>query len=418
MTIAERILAAHCGRKRVSPGEFVNISVDLAFCQEGMAPLVVEAFREIEIEKVFDTQKVVFMVDHCCPSKDIPSAEQAKTQRQFAREQGAIYYDVGRGGIGHVLVPEEGLALPGQVIVGADSHTCTAGALGAFATGMGATDIAVAMATGEVWMKVPPTLKFVFHGKLPRWVSGKDLILHTIGDIGVDGALYSAMEFTGEAIGELDMDGRFTMANMAIEAGGKVGLFHVDEKTRQYIKEHGNKPFTACEPYEDAQYAEVIEYDVEKLEPQVALPDIPSNVKPVSRVGDVPIDQVVIGACTNGRLNDLRTAAKILKDRKIHDDLRCIIIPGTQRVYLDALTEGLIESFVRAGAVVGTPSCGPCAGLHMGILASGERALSTSNRNFVGRMGSPKSQVYLAGPAVAAASAVMGRIAGPEEVLS
>jgi len=418
MTIAERILAAHCGRERVSPGEFVNVSVDMAFAQEGMSPLVVEAFRKLEIEKVFDTRKVVFMVDHCCPSKDIPSAEQAKTQRDFAREQGAIYYDVGRGGIEHVLIPEEGLALPGQVIVGADSHTCTAGALGAFATGMGATDIAVAMATGEVWMKVPPTLKFVFNGKLPEWVGGKDLILHTIGDIGVDGALYSAMEFTGDAIGELDMDGRFTMANMAIEAGGKVGLFHVDDKTRRYIAEHGNKPFTAYEPYEDAQYAKVIVYDVEKMEPQVAMPDIPSNVTPVSGVGDIPIDQVVIGACTNGRLSDLRAAAQILKGRKIHKDLRCIVIPGTQKVYLDALREGLIETFVEAEAVVGTPSCGPCAGLHMGILASGERALSTSNRNFVGRMGSPKSRVYLSGPAVAAASAVLGRIAGPEEVLS
>jgi 3-isopropylmalate/(R)-2-methylmalate dehydratase large subunit len=317
-----------------------------------------------------------------------------------------------------VLIPEEGLALPGQVIVGADSHTCTSGALGAFATGMGATDIAVAMATGEVWMKVPPTLKLVYHGKLPRWVSGKDLILYTIGDIGVDGARYSAMEFTGEAMAELDMDGRFTMSNMAIEAGAKVGLFHVDEKTRRYIAEHGNKPFKACEPDKDARYAKVIEYDVGKMEPQVALPDIPSNVRPVSRVGEVPIDQVVIGACTNGRLNDLRVAAQILKGRQVHAGLRCIVIPGSQRVYLDALKEGLIESFIRAGAAVSTPTCGPCAGLHMGILASGERALSTSNRNFVGRMGSPKSEVYLASPAVAAATAVLGRIASPGEVAS
>jgi 3-isopropylmalate/(R)-2-methylmalate dehydratase large subunit len=418
MTIAEKILAAHCGRKSVEPGEFVNVSVDLAFAQEGMSPLVVEAFRQLEIDRVFDPQKVVFMVDHSCPSKDIASAEQSKLQRAFAREQGAIYYDVGRGGIEHVLIPEEGLALPGQVIVGADSHTCTSGALGAFATGMGATDIAVAMATGEVWMKVPPTLKFVFHGKLPKWVSGKDLILYTIGDIGVDGARYSAMEFTGEAMAELDMDGRFTMSNMAIEAGAKVGLFHVDEKTRTYIAEHGNKPFTAYAPDTDARYAQVIEYDIGKLEPQVALPDIPSNVKPVSRVGEIAIDQVVIGACTNGRLNDLRVAAQILKGRQVHEGLRCIVIPGSQRVYLDALKEGLIESFVRAGAAVSTPTCGPCAGLHMGILASGERALSTSNRNFVGRMGSPKSEVYLASPAVAAASAVLGRIASPGEVMS
>jgi 3-isopropylmalate/(R)-2-methylmalate dehydratase large subunit len=418
MTIAEKILAAHSGREKVEPGEFVNVSVDLAFAQEGMTPLVVEAFRQLEIDRVFDPGKVVFMVDHSCPSKDIPSAEQSKLQREFAKEQGTIYYDVGRGGIEHVLIPEQGLALPGQVIVGADSHTCTSGALGAFATGMGATDIAVAMATGEVWMKVPPTIKFVYHGKLPKWVTGKDLILHTIGDIGVDGARYSAMEFTGEAASELDMDGRFTMSNMAIEAGAKVGLFPVDEKTRKYITEHGNKPFTACEPDKDARYADVIEYDVSKMEPQVAIPNIPSNVKPISRVGDVRIDQVVIGACTNGRLNDMRAAAQILKGRKIHEDLRCIVIPGSQQVYLDALEEGLIESFVRAGAAVSTPTCGPCAGLHMGILASGERALSTSNRNFVGRMGSPESEVYLAGPAVAAASAVLGRIAHPEEVVS
>jgi len=418
MTIAEKILAAHSGRKKVEPGEFVNVSVDLAFAQEGMTPLVVDAFRQLKIERVFDPGKVVFVVDHSCPSKDIPSAEQAKLQREFAREQGAVYYDVGRGGIEHVLIPEEGLALPGQVIVGADSHTCTSGALGAFATGMGATDIAVAMATGEVWMKVPPTLKLVYHGRLPEWVSGKDLILHTIGDIGVDGARYSAMEFTGEAADALDMDGRFTMANMAIEAGAKVGLFQVDEKTRTYVAEHGNGPFTAYAPDKDARYARVIEYDAGKIEPQVALPSIPSNVRPVSRVVDVRLDQVVIGACTNGRLSDLRIAAQILKGRKVHGDLRCIVIPGSQRVYLDALKEGLIESFVRAGAAVSTPTCGPCAGLHMGILASGERALSTSNRNFVGRMGSPKSEVYLAGPAVAAASAVLGRIAGPEEVVS
>jgi len=418
MNIAEKILAAHCGKKSVEPGEFVNVSVDLAFAQEGMTPLVVEAFRQLEIDRVFDPRKVVFMADHSCPNKDIPSAEQAKLQREFAREQGAVYFDVGRGGIEHVLIPEEGLALPGQVIVGADSHTCTSGALGAFATGMGATDIAVAMATGQVWMRVPPTLKFVYHGKLPKWVSGKDLILYTIGDIGVDGARYSAMEFAGEAMSELDMDGRFTMANMAIEAGAKVGLFQVDEKTRKYIADHGNRPFTAYAPDKDARYENVIEYDIETLEPQVALPSIPSNVKPVSRVGDVRVDQVVIGMCTNGRLDDLRAAAQLLKGRKVHKDVRCIIIPGTQRVYLDALQEGLVEAFIRAGAAVSTPTCGPCAGLHMGVLAAGERAVSTSNRNFVGRMGSPKSEVYLASPAVAAASAVLGRIGSPGEVVS
>jgi 3-isopropylmalate/(R)-2-methylmalate dehydratase large subunit len=418
MTLAERILAAHSGKKEVSPGEFVNVSVDLAFAQEGMTPLVVEAFRKLEVDRVFDPEKVVFMADHACPNKDIASAEQAKIQRMFAREQGALYFDVGRGGIEHVLIPEQGLALPGQVIVGADSHTCTSGGLGAFATGMGATDIAVAMAAGEVWMKVPSTIKFIYHGKLPKWVSGKDLILYTIGEIGVDGALYSVMEFTGEAMAELNMDGRFTMANMAIEAGAKTGIFHVDEKTRKYLTEHGDKPFTAYAPDGDAQYAKVIEYDVSKIEPQVALPSIPSNVKPISQVGDIKLDQVMIGACTNGRLGDLRSAAEILKGKQVHPDLRCIIIPGSQRVYLDALKEGLIETFVKAGAAVSTPTCGPCAGLHMGILASGERGLSTTNRNFVGRMGSPKAEVYLASPAIAAASAVLGRIASPKEILS
>jgi 3-isopropylmalate/(R)-2-methylmalate dehydratase large subunit len=418
MTLSERILAAHSGKKEVSPGEFVNISVDLVFAQEGMTPLVVDAFRKLKAGKVFDPKKVVFINDHSCPSKDIDSAEQAKIQRMFAKEQGTLYFDVGRSGIEHVLIPEEGLALPGQVIVGADSHSCTSGALGAFATGMGATDIAVAMATGEVWMKVPPTIKFAYHGKLPKWVSGKDLILHTIGDIGVDGALYSAMEFTGEAIGELGMDGRLTMANMAVEAGAKNGIFPVDGKTMEYLKQHGDKSFTAYDSDENAFYAKVIEYDVGKMELQVAFPSIPSNVKPISQAGDIKLDQVMIGACTNGRLSDLRVVAEILKGKHVHHDLRCIIIPGSQRVYLDALREGMIETFVKAGAAVSTPTCGPCAGLHMGVLASGERGLSTTNRNFVGRMGSPKSEIYLAGPAVAAASAVLGRIASPEEVLS
>jgi 3-isopropylmalate/(R)-2-methylmalate dehydratase large subunit len=418
MTIVEKILAAHSGRKDVSPGEFINVSVDLAFAQEGMTPLIVDAFEELEADRVFAPKKVVFMFDHACPSKDIGSAEQARIQRTFAKKHGAIYYDVGKGGIEHVLIPEEGLALPGQVIVGADSHTCTSGALGAFATGMGATDIAVAMATGEVWMKVPPTIKFVYHGKLPKWVDGKDLILHTIGDIGVDGALYAAMEFAGEAMDELNMDGRFTMANMAVEAGAKTGIFRVDEKTEKYLAEHGGKPYEVCGSDEDAQYERVIEYDAGKIEPQVALPGIPSNVRPISMVEETRLDQVMIGACTNGRIGDLRAAAEILKERQIHPDLRCIVIPGTQRVYLEALKEGLIEIFIRAGVAIGPPTCGPCAGLHMGVLASGERGLATTNRNFVGRMGSPSAEIFLSGPAVAAASAVLGRIAGPEEVLS
>jgi 3-isopropylmalate/(R)-2-methylmalate dehydratase large subunit len=417
LTLAEKILAAHSGKKRVSPGDFLSVSIDLAFGHDRVTPLIVKAFRELEVDKVFEPEKVVFIVDHACPARDILSAEQAKTQHRFAREQGTLYFELGRGGMEHVLIPEQGLALPGQVIVGGDSHTCTYGALGAFATGMGATDIAVAMATGEVWMKVPPTIKFVYGGKPPQWVSGKDLILYTIGDIGVDGALYSVMEFTGEAMHEMDMDGRFTMANMAIEAGAKAGLFEVDEKTRQYVRDHGNRPFTAYESDPDADYVRVIEYDVSKVEPQVAFPSIPSNVRPVSQAGEVKLDQVVIGECTNGRLNDLRVAARILKDRQVHADVLCIVIPGSQRVELEALKEGLIESFLKAGAVVMPPTCGPCAGLHMGVLASGERALATTNRNFVGRMGSPKAEVYLANPAVAAASAVLGRIASPDEVI-
>jgi 3-isopropylmalate/(R)-2-methylmalate dehydratase large subunit len=418
MTLSERILAAHSGRKEVGPGDFVNVSVDLVFAQEQMTPLVVDAFRKLKVGKVFDPRKVLFINDHSCPSMDIDAAEQAKMQRLFAEEQGTRYFGVGRGGIEHVLIPEEGLALPGQVIVGADSHTVTSGALGAFATGLGSTDIAVAMATGEVWMKVPPTIKFMYHGKLPKWVGGKDLILYTIGDIGVDGALYSAMEFGGEAIGALGIEGRLTMANMAVEAGAKNGIFPVDAKTMEYLGQHGDMSFTAYDSDESAQYAKVIEYDVSKMEPQIAFPSIPSNVRPISQAGNVKLDQVMIGACTNGRLSDLRIAAEILKGRHVHHDLRCIVIPGSQRVYLNALEEGLIETFVRAGAAVSTPTCGPCAGIHMGVLASGERGLSTTNRNFVGRMGSPKSEVYLSSPAVAAASAVLGRIASPEEVLS
>jgi 3-isopropylmalate/(R)-2-methylmalate dehydratase large subunit len=418
MTLSEKILAAHCDKKKVTPGDFVNVSIDMVFAQEQMTPLVIEAFQQLKAVKVFDPKKVIFINDHSCPNMDINAAEQAKIQRTFAKEQGTLYFGVGRGGIEHVVIPEMGLALPGQVIVGADSHTVTSGALGAFATGLGSTDIAVAMATGEVWLKVPPTIKFVYHGKLPKWVSGKDLILYTIGAIGVDGALYSAMEFTGEAISELGMDGRLTMANMAVEAGAKNGIFHVDAKTTGYLNKQGSKSYTVYQSDEEAQYAKVIEYDVSKIEPQVAFPSIPSNVKPISKAAGTKIDQVLIGACTNGRLSDLRIAAEILKGRQVHKDLRCIVIPGSQRVYLDALKEGVIETFIQAGAAVSTPTCGPCAGIHMGVLAAGERCLSTTNRNFVGRMGSPKSEAYLASPAVAAASAVLGRIASPEEVIS
>ena len=449
MTLAEKILAAHSGKEKVSPGEFINVRVDLVLANDITAPLAIKEFQRLEVPKVFAPTKIVMVPDHFCPNKDISSAEQAKLMREFAKEQGLIYFEVGRMGIEHVLLPEQGLVLPGQVIVGADSHTCTYGALGAFATGMGSTDIAVAMATGEIWMKVPQTIKFIYHGKLSKWVSGKDLILYTIGDIGVDGALYLVMEFSGEAVDELPMDGRFTMANMAIEAGAKAGIFNVDDKTKQYVKEHPHQyhhsesplrhsePFAFChsegaerpknlaqdklreesQSSEAAEYAKIIEYDVSRIEPQVAFPHLPSNVKSISQVGDIKLDQVVIGSCTNGRLDDLRVAAKLFKGRKVHPELRCIIIPGSQKVYLDALREGLIETFIEAGAVVSTPTCGPCLGGHMGVLAAGERCLATINRNFVGRMGSPQSEVYLASPAVAAASAIIGRITSPEEIL-
>ncbi len=416
MTLAEKILAAHAGKKKVSPGEFVNVRADLIMSNDITAPIAIKEFQRIGVSKVFDHNKIVMVLDHFMPSRDIASAQMAKLMREFCAEQEILLFEVGKGGIEHVLLPEQGLVLPGEVVVGADSHTCTYGALGAFSTGMGSTDIAAAMATGDIWMKVPPTIKFVFHGSLGKWVGGKDLILHTIGDIGVDGALYSAMEFTGDVIDILSMDGRFTMANMAIEAGAKAGLFRVDNKTQLYIKSKVQRPYNVYEPDVDAEYAKIIEYDVSGLEPQVALPHSPANTKPVSQVGDIKIDQAVIGSCTNGRLEDLRIVAQIMKGRKVHPKVRAIIIPGSQQVYLDALNEGLIGVFIEAGAAVSTPTCGPCCGLHMGILAEGERCISTTNRNFVGRMGSPKSEVYLSSPAVATASAVAGQIISPEKV--
>jgi len=416
MTLAEKILAAHCGRKKVVPGELINVKVDLVLANDITAPIAIKEFRRIGVKKVFDPKKIVMVPDHFVPNKDILSAEQAKLMRDFALEQGLIHFEVGQMGIEHVILPEKGLVLPGDVVIGADSHTCTYGAVGAFSTGMGSTDIAAAMATGDIWMKVPPTIKFVYRGKLQKWVTGKDLILHTIGDIGVDGALYAAMEFTGEAIVALSMDSRFTMANMAIEAGGKAGIFQVDRKTLAYVRTRAQRPYKVYLPERNAEYARVIEYDVSRLEPQVAFPHLPSNTKPISKVGKIRIDQAVIGSCTNGRLEDIQIAAKVLKGKRVHPHVRCIIIPGSQQVYLEALREGLVEAFINAGAVVSTPTCGPCLGGYMGILAAGERCVSTTNRNFVGRMGSTKSEVYLANPAVAAASAVAGRIAGPEEV--
>lgn len=416
MTLVEKILAEHSDKKEVSPGEFINVRVDLVMANDITAPIAIREFKRLGVDRVFDPNKVVMVPDHFVPNKDVASAEQAKMMREFAREQGIIYFELGEMGIEHVLLPEQGLVLPGEVVIGADSHTCTYGALGAFSTGMGSTDIAAAMATGDIWMKVPPTIRLIYHGSPGEWVGGKDLILHTIGDIGVDGALYSAMEFAGEAIEALSMDGRFTMANMAIEAGAKAGIFGVDNKTQLYVKSRAGRSYLVYEPDNDAEYSNVIEYDVSDMEPQVALPHSPANVRPVSQVKNVEIDQVVIGSCTNGRIEDMRLASQILKGKKVHPGVRCIIIPGSQQVYLDALTEGMLGIFIRAGAVVSTPTCGPCLGGHMGVLADGEKCVSTTNRNFVGRMGSTRAEVYLANPAVAAASAVMGKIASPEEI--
>jgi len=418
MTITEKILAAHAAKKAVSPGELIEVRIDLALANDITAPLAIQAFKEIGVEKVFNRNRVVLVPDHFTPAKDIPSAEQCKILREFARAQRLThYFEVGQCGIEHALLPEKGLVLPGEVVVGADSHTCTYGALGAFSTGVGSTDLGAAMATGRLWLKVPESIKFIYYGKINPWVSGKDLILATIGDIGVDGARYQAMEFCGEVIKKLPMSGRFTMANMAIEAGGKNGMIEPDETTFQFIKQRSKRPYKTYYSDSDAHYADVKEYDVSKLHPQVALPHIPSNVKDVREVGKVEIDQVVIGSCTNGFLDDLRVAAKILRGKKIAPLVRLIIIPATQDIYRQALKEGLIDIFLSAGAAVSTPTCGPCLGGHMGVLAEGERALATTNRNFRGRMGHPNSEVYLSGPAVAAASAIQGRICHPEEVI-
>ncbi|MGQ9558127.1 MAG: 3-isopropylmalate dehydratase large subunit [Desulfurispora sp.] len=417
MTITEKILAAHAGREQVQPGELINVQVDLVLGNDITAPVAIREFRKIGVNKVFDPQRVALVPDHFVPNKDIKSAEQAKVLREFAREQNLTnYFEVGRMGIEHCLLPEQGLVGPGDLVIGADSHTCTYGGLGAFSTGVGSTDLAAAMALGETWLKVPESIKFVYHGDLPQWVSGKDLILYTIGKIGVDGALYMAMEFTGPVIGVLSMDSRLTMANMAVEAGAKNGIIAPDEVTRQYVEGRAKRPYTFYQSDPDARYAAEYDFNVSRMEPAVACPHLPENVKPVSEVGHVPIDQAVIGSCTNGRMEDLRIAATILRGRKVNPNVRLIIFPGTQQIYLQALREGLIEIFIEAGAAVSTPTCGPCLGGHAGILAAGERAIATTNRNFVGRMGHPESEVYLSNPAVAAASAVLGRIAAPQEV--
>jgi 3-isopropylmalate/(R)-2-methylmalate dehydratase large subunit len=419
MTITEKILAAHAGVDQVEPGQLINVKVDLALGNDITAPVAIREFEKTGVETVWDRDRVVLVPDHFVPNKDIKSAEQALLIRQFARKHNLThYYEVGRMGIEHCLLPEQGLVGPGDLVIGADSHTCTYGGLGAFSTGVGSTDLAAAMATGETWLKVPESIKFVYYGDLPRWVGGKDLILYTIGRIGVDGALYMAMEFTGPAIEKLSMDGRFTMANMAIEAGAKNGIVPPDETTRRYVEGRAKRPYKFYQSDPDARYARVYEFDVSKLEPQVAFPHLPENARPVSEAADITIDQVVIGSCTNGRLEDLREAASVLKGHKVHHNVRLIIIPGTQEIYRQILKEGLVELFIEAGAAVSTPTCGPCLGGYMGILAKGERALATTNRNFVGRMGHPESEVYLAGPAVAAASAVLGRIAAPWEVAS
>jgi 3-isopropylmalate/(R)-2-methylmalate dehydratase large subunit len=415
-TLAEKILATKCDQKELSPGQFINARVDLVMASELSGVLAIEEFEKIKGARVWDPKKVIFIMDHFTPAKDIKSAEIVKQCREFAEAHGIRFYDVGRAGIQHILLPEQGMIVPGDLIAGADSHTCTHGFIGAFGTGVGSTDAAVAMAIGELWMKVPESVKFVYHGKPQKWVGGKDLILHTIARIGVEGARYQAMEFSGETLQYLGMNDRFSMANMAIEAGAKAGLFAADELTREYIRSRGRTDGLYLQSDPDAEYSAVYEFDVSEFEPFVAVPFIPENVKPVSQLNEVEIDQAVIGMCTNGNLEDLRAAAEILKGRQIHPRVRAVIIPGSQKVYLDALREGLIEIFVQANCSVSTPTCGPCLGGHMGVLAAGEKCISTSNRNFRGRMGHISSELYLANPYVAAASAIAGRIISPKDL--
>ena len=417
MTIAQKILAAHCGRDEVSPHEVVMAEVDVALGNDITAPLAIETFEKSGAEDVFDREKIVLVLDHFTPNKDIKSAEQCRRVREFAREQKIKhFFDVGEMGIEHVLLPELGLVLPGDLIIGADSHTCTYGALGAFATGVGSTDLAAAMISGKGWFKVPETVRFVLEGRLEPWVSGKDLILRIIGNIGVSGAHYEMMEFTGPTIKKLSMASRLTMSNMAIEAGAKGGIFAFDEVTKEYLKGRARREYTAYQSDPDAPYRRSVELDVSGMEPQVACPNLPSNVRSVRELKDTRLDQVVIGSCTNGRLEDLETAAGIVRGRKVASGVRLIVIPGSQRVYLDALKKGFVADFIEAGAAVSTPTCGPCLGGHMGILARNEVALATTNRNFTGRMGHPESEVYLSNPAVAAASALTGRIIHPDEI--
>ena len=419
MTMTQKILAARAGLPRVEAGQLIMADLDLVLGNDITTPVAIQEFEKIGVDKVFDKKKVAIVPDHFTPNKDIKSAEQCKRIREFAYEKEIEnYFEIGQMGIEHALIPEKGLVVPGDVVIGADSHTCTYGALGAFSTGIGSTDMAAGMATGQCWFKVPEAIRFNLKGKLKQWVSGKDVILHIIGMIGVDGALYQSMDYGGEGLAALSMDGRFTMANMAIEAGAKNGIFEVDEQTLAYVRDHSEKPYTIYTADPDAVYSRIIDMDLSEIKPTVAFPHLPDNTRTIDQVGEVAIDQVVIGSCTNGRIEDLRTAAEILKGRRIHKKVRTIIFPATQKIYLQAMKEGLLEIFVEAGAAVSTPTCGPCLGGHMGILAKGERALATTNRNFVGRMGHPESEVYLSSPAVAAASAITGKISSPEEVMS
>ena len=418
MTMTQKILAAHAGLDCVKAGQLIEADLDLVLGNDITSPVAIHEMEKMKVDGVFDKDKIALVPDHFVPNKDIKSAEHCKCVREFARRNKITnYFEVGQMGIEHALLPEKGLTVAGDVIIGADSHTCTYGALGAFSTGVGSTDMAAGMATGKAWFKVPGAIKFVLTGKPAKWISGKDIILHIIGMIGVDGALYKSMEFTGDGIQHLSMDDRFTIANMAIEAGGKNGIFPVDDLTIAYMKEHSVKEYTVYEPDEDAEYDETITIDLSTLKPTVAFPHLPENTKTVDEIKeDIKIDQVVIGSCTNGRLNDLRIAASVLKGRKVADGMRCIVIPATQNIYLDAMEEGLLKIFIEAGAVVSTPTCGPCLGGYMGILAENERCVSTTNRNFVGRMGHITSEIYLASPAVAAASAITGKISCPCEL--
>ena len=417
MTMTQKILAAHAGLSEVKAGQLIEADLDLVLGNDITSPVAINEMKKFDTQTVFDKDKIALVMDHFIPNKDIKSAENCKCCRDFAcRHEISNYFDVGQMGIEHALLPEKGLVVAGDAVIGADSHTCTYGALGAFSTGVGSTDMAAGMVTGKAWFKVPSALKFELVGKPNGWVSGKDVILHIIGMIGVDGALYKSMEFTGDGIKNLTMDDRFTICNMAIEAGGKNGIFPVDDLAVQYMKDHSKRDFTVYEADPDAEYDEVYTIDLSELKLTVAFPHLPENTKTIGSFGDIPVDQSVIGSCTNGRIDDMRIAARVMKGRKVAKNVRCIVIPATQEIYLQAMREGLLEIFIEAGAIVSTPTCGPCLGGYMGILAAGERCISTTNRNFVGRMGHVDSEVYLASPAIAAASAITGKISAPEEL--